>query len=320
VKTTSTADELVAIFRRADQLDPVDDRRLRRDLRSGRLVRVAAGAYVRADAWRRLRPIERHRVRVHEVARRLEPGATISHFAAAAVHDIDILGAWPELVDVTIDRASGGRSGGAVRRRALGLEDVERTPLGVHHVTTPAQTALDIARAAPFLIASTAVDQAIWSRRASGPLTTRDELLLRLDHDAPRRGDVRARRVIENADCGAANPRETQARVLLEHLGFPPSRSQERRVLRSGWLVFADRYFPGHDHWLEIDGRGKYLSPEFDAGRDPAAIVIDEKNRENEIRREVRGFSRLEAGDLDFPRRVYDILTADGLPSSKRRP
>lgn len=243
-----------------------------------------------------------------------------SHFAAAAEHGMDIFGAWPTHVDVTIGRAGGGRSSGAIRRRALGLDGVQRAPFGVHQVTTPAQTALDIARVAPFLVAASAVDQAIWSGRPSGTLTTKDELLRLLDAGPSRRGDVRARRVIEQAEDGAANPRETQARVILTHLGFPPSYSQERRVLRSGRLVFGDRYFPEHDHWLEIDGRGKYLSPEFGPERDPAAIVIDEKNRENEIRREVRGFSRLEAADLDFPRRVYDILTADGLPSAKRRP
>jgi len=311
---------MISIVRRRDQIDTVDDRRLQRGVRSGEWIRITAGAYARADDWRRLRPIEQHRVRVHEVARRMEPGAVISHFAAAAEHGIDIFGLWPTRVDVTIGRASGDRSSGAVRRRALGLEGVERTPLGVHHVTTPAQTALDIARVSSFLVAASAVDQAIWSGRPSGALTTKDELLRLLDAGPARRGDVRARRAIEKADCGAANPRETHARVLLEHLGFPPSRSQERRLLRSGRVAFADRYFPDHDHWLEIDGRGKYLSPEFGVERDAAAIVIDEKNRENEIRREVRGFSRLEATDLDIPRRVYDILTADGLPSSKRRP
>ena len=56
------------------------------------------------------------------------------------------------------------------------------------------------------------------------------------------------------------------------------------------------------------------------AGVPAAAIVIDEKNRENEIRREVRGFSRLEATDADHPRRVYDILTRDGLRSRLPRP
>jgi hypothetical protein len=34
----------------------------------------------------------------------------------------------------------------------------------------------------------------------------------------------------------------------------------------------------------------------------------------------VRGFSRLEAHELDDERLVYDILTGDGLLSSRRRP
>ena len=100
----------------------------------------------------------------------------------------------------------------------------------------------------------------------------------------------------------------------------PLPRLQERRVLRSGRLVFGDLYFPEEDHWLELDGRGKYRSPEFGPDRDAAEIAIDEKNRENEIRREVRGFSRLEPADLDHPRRVYDILTADGLRATRPRP
>lgn len=310
----------IAILRRRDQFDLADDRRIRKNLASGEWTRVTAGSYVLSTEWRRLRPLERHRIVVSEVARRLEPGAVLSHFAAAAEYGIDILGQWPRQVDVMIERATGGRSGGAVRRHALGLEGVERVPFGRHELTTPAQTALDLARTAPFLVAATAVDQAVWIGREGGPLTTIDELLRLLGNEPRRRGDVRARHVVAFADTGAANPRETQAAHVLRRLGFPESRSQERRVLRSGRLVFGDRYFPAFDHWLEIDGRGKYLSPEFGDDRDPDEIVIDEKNRENEIRREVRGFSRLEATDFDNPRLVYDILTADGLPSSQQRP
>ena len=68
-----------------------------------------------------------------------------------------------------------------------------------------------------------------------------------------------------------------------------------------------------------MGGRGKYLSPEFTEKRPTAEIVIDEKNRENEIRRTVRGFSRWEPSDIT-PRRLYDILTADGLHSPLPRP
>ena len=47
---------------------------------------------------------------------------------------------------VTTERASGGRSGGAIRRVATGLDGVDRVPYGRHEVTTAAQTALDAAR------------------------------------------------------------------------------------------------------------------------------------------------------------------------------
>lgn len=309
----------VLVVRRSERVDPVNDRRLQREVAAGRWVRVTAGAYVRREDWNALTPIERHRLRVTEVARRLEPGAVFSHFAAAATWDMDVLGSWPTRVDVIIPRATGGRSGGAVRRHALGLEGVERVPFGEHEITTPRQTAIDLARMLPAVRAAGVVDQAIWTGREAGPLTSKGEIVELLVTAPFRRGDVRAARAIEDAEAETANVRESQARVVLAQLGFPASRPQERRVLRSGRLVFGDRYFPEYDHWLEIDGRGKYVSPDAH-DQDAADIVIDEKNRENEIRREVRGFSRLEATELDHPRRVYDILTGDGLPSSRRRP
>lgn len=187
-------------------------------------------------------------------------------------------------------------------------------------ITTPAQTALDLARTLPFAEGVAAVDQAVWPGRPGGPLSSVEEIERLLSGDAPRRGDAQARRVLEFAAPGAANVRESQMRVLVVTLGFPRPRVQEKRILASGRTAYGDLYFTEEDHWVEIDGRGKYLSPEFGADRDPAQIVIDEKNRENEIRREVRGFSRLEATDADRPRLVYDALTRDGLRSRLPRP
>jgi len=92
-------------------------------------------------------------------------------------------------MDVTTPCATGGRSSGTTRRHALGLDDVERVPWGNHEITTPAQTALDLARTLPFTKAVTAVDQAIWADRPGGPLTTIEEILRRLGDSRPRRGD-----------------------------------------------------------------------------------------------------------------------------------
>ncbi|QAY61664.1 hypothetical protein ET475_02265 [Microbacterium protaetiae] len=193
-------------------------------------------------------------------------------------------------------------------------------PWGDHEITTPAQTALDLARVLPFVRAVSAVDQAIWSERPGGPLTTLADIRKLLESSAPSRGDARARRVLDFANPLAANVRESQSRVVVVQLGFPMPLIQVRRTLRSGRLAIADLFFEREDHWCEIDGRGKYLSPEFGADRSSAEIVIDEKNRENEIRREVRGFSRWEALEADNPRRIWDILTGDGMPCSRPRP
>lgn len=310
----------VPLFRRRAQLDSVDDRRVRRALLAGQWVRVAPGVFAHGGEWARLSPIDQHRVRVLERVHRLTEPVVVSHRSAAAVWGIDTLGAWPRHLEVTIARSSGGRSSGLVRRYATGLDRLQRLPFDAQEITTPAQTALDLARTLPFAEAVAAVDQAIWSDRRGGPLALLTEIEGLLAAGPPRRGDARARRVLAFASTGAANVRESQMRAVVVALGFPEPRVQERRVLASGRTVYGDLYFAEQDHWLEIDGRGKYLSPQFGAERDAAEIVVDEKNRENEIRREVRGFSRLEAKDADDPRLVFDVLTRDGLRSRLPRP
>lgn len=318
---TSLALPELAVVRRADHpLELIDDRRLRRLIDAGQWVRVGPGAFAPASEWRALKPIEKHRIHVRETARRMRKPAVLSHRAAASEYDIDILGPWPRYVDVTTERANGGRSGGSIKRHATGLDDVQRVQWGEHEITTPAQTALDLARTLPFVKAVSAVDQAIWTARPGCALTTINEIRARLNESAPRRGDARAGRVLAFADPRAANVRESQSRVVVVQLGFPVPLVQFERVLRSGRLAIADLFFEREEHWCEIDGRGKYLSPNFGAERSSDQIVIDEKNRENEIRREVRGFSRWEATEADNPRRIWDILTNDGMPCSRPRP
>lgn len=306
------------VIRRGNRDDPIDDRKLRVALAAGRWVRIAPGAYLPGDQWRALTPIQQHRVRVDEAIRRLKPHAVLSHFAAAAVWGIDILGRWPTTIDTTVSHVRGGRSTGGIRRHGTTGRKIDTAPYNGIHVTTPAQTAADLARALPFVRAVASLDQAIWTMRVGGALTDGEQITECLAQGG--RGVARAMRALEFAKPLAANVRESQARVVLAQLGFPTPRLQERRVLRTGRLVFGDFYFPDNDHWVEFDGRAKYLHPEFGASRTPVEIVIDEKRREDEIRREVRGFSRIEPRDIDLPRRAYDILTADGLPSRFHRP
>ena len=119
-------------------------------------------------------------------------------------------------------RASGGRSGGSVRRHALGLEGVERVPFGVHDDHhRGADRARSGANSSRSCDAASAVDQALWVGRDGGALTTREEIIALIDASPPRRGDVRARRVIDSAETLAANVRETQGRVVIDAARLP---------------------------------------------------------------------------------------------------
>lgn len=283
-------------------------------------MRLIAGVYVCVADWKTLTPLERHRVLVAEVTRRLDVGVTVSHFAAAAVWGMDVLGTWPRQGDVYREGVSGAHASGHVRVHAVANASPRSVAWGDHFVTTPAQTALDLARTLPFIEAVAVLDQALWTGRQGGALTTRDEIRELAQEATTRRGIPRALRAVDAAETEAANVRETQARLVIASLGFPPMRLQERRNLPSGRVVYGDLYMPDVDHWIEVDGRGKYLSPLYTGGRSTAEIVLDEKDRENEIRREVSGFTRLGALDADNPRRLYDILTRAGLRASRPRP
>lgn len=309
------------IVRRRERVDALDNRRLRRALEDGSWTRIVVGAFVRTAEWTALRPIEQHRVRVYEVARRLTSPTVFAYHAAAATWDVDILGPWPLTVDVVSAAAGGGRRGGTVRRHARELATVETLPfIGGHRITTAAQTVLDLARTEDFVHAVAVVDQLLWIDRPGGQMASRDALLDRASADSGRRGDVRARRAIAFSESRAANVRESQSRVVVMQLGFPTPQLQKGLLLPSGREAFADLWFPAQEHWCEIDGRWKYSDPRFLAGRTPAQALLDEKNRENEIRRNVRAFSRWEATDADHPRRIWDILTSAGLPTPIRRP
>ncbi len=144
---------------------PVDDRRLRRLVESGEFVRIVGGSYARASQWRALTPIDRHYARVIEAVDRTRGPVTVSHFAAAAAWGMDMVGAWSERIDVLVPRTSGGRSSGAFRRHTVQSSDAQTIPWRGHRITTPAQTAWDLARVLSFTDAVVVFDQALWHRR-----------------------------------------------------------------------------------------------------------------------------------------------------------
>lgn len=314
-----TEHPIVVHRRRETDPGPANDRRLRRLVAGGTVRRVVAGSYVRVDDWNRLTPMNRHLVRVLEVADRARSPIVITHSSAAAVHGIDRIGPWPELVDVRVARATGGRSSGAVRRRALGFDGVELVEWRGHLVTSAAQTALDIAAASDFLAGVIALDQALWARRTGGALADIHGLR-RLMDASWRRGFGRVPRAVEFSTHLSDSVRESEGRVLIDRLGFPEPLLQREFVIPGGRTVRPDYYFEDFDHAAEFDGTGKYFDPDILAGRTPEQALLEEKDRADALRRKVAALSRWRTPAHRNPVELYDILTADGLPSRLPRP
>ncbi|MCU1409504.1 MAG: hypothetical protein JWR04_211 [Rhodoglobus sp.] len=307
------------IYRNEQLLLGRTDLELTRALRRKEIVRVVAGADARGEDWSALEPIDQHRARVLSAARKMDAGTVFSHHAAAALWGIRILGVWPTTVDVTTERASGGRSTGQVHRHATGLRGVEVTQLEGVHVTTPAQTAVDLARVAPFAHAVAAIDSALHRKRRPGPLALKDEVL-ELARAARGPHARRLATAAEFATDRSDSVEESHSRVVIRDLGFPAPELQVSFPLPTGGHAETDFYWSDHDHAGECDGRSKYRDPKYLRGRSPEDVVIQEKNRENELRRVVGRLSRWEPVELYTPRRLYDRLTRDGLPSARPRP
>jgi hypothetical protein len=293
---------------------------LRRAVRRGDLVRVTAGVYLDSMTWQSLEPMEQHRQRVLATAERLSTAPVFSHFAAAALWGIRILGRWPALVDVTLERASGGRSDGLLRRHCTGLEATEVVMLDGLAVTSAAQTVVDLARILPFADAVVAMDSALHLRRMPAPLAAPDDIAQIMENFIGRHGYGKAAAVTEFATGLSDSVEESHSRVHIHLLGFPKPELQREFTLSNGRKAKPDFYWPVQRHIGECDGRSKYSDPKFLQGRTPQQAFFDEKERENELRRQVRAFSRWEPRELYPPRRLYDRLLRDGLPSTRRRP
>lgn len=263
--------------------------------------------------------MERHRMRVLATAGRVGREVVYSHHAAAALWGIRMLRSWPSTIDVSQERASGGRSNGMLRRHCRGLDGLELTTLDGLTLTTPAQTVVDLALRFPFADAVASMDSALHRKRVPSPLMTMGDLAERVAAMEHARGWRRAVAAAGFATNLSDSVEESHSRVQIFRLGFPTPALQQRFVDREGFVADTDFYWRDFDHAGESDGKSKYLNPAFRNGRTVEQVVLAEKKRENRLRRLVRTVSRWDTEDLYPPARLYRILSDAGLPSSGPR-
>jgi predicted transcriptional regulator of viral defense system len=268
----------------------------------GEVVRVRRGVYLPRDRWDGLNDDGRYRLLVRASVAASRRPCVVSHLSAAAMHGLPLIGSWPTSLQVWDGGAAGGSSSRMVDSHRGGPEPEVVVIDGIH-VTSLRRTLVDVATTSSFLVGVTMIDHALREEARRGsrerrrsdahPLrTTAEDLLEELDRVAPRYGRATAERAIRFASPLAGSAGESLSRVRMYELGFLVPELQVRFDDVLGSTAVVDFFWRGVRAIGEFDGRVKYSRGQPWGDRDPAAVVYDEKLREDALRRRVDAFMR----------------------------
>lgn len=274
-----------------------DSREVRELQRSGRLVRLARGAYAPRELLERLGPEERHTLRVRAVVAVVPGQVAASHHSAVCVWGLPWIGLPPDHVHVM--RVAAGE-----HRRARHYTVHERWPAtqptwvnGVPVLPVP-EALLGLAGSAPLEQTVVSGDAAL----ARG-LTSIGQLTEVLHQRRGQQGTRNLRSALPLLDARAESPGESRTRLLLHTLGYQPRTQVEIRDHLGHFLARVDALVAGRVV-IEFDGRLKYAG---DGGGDQQSLVR-EKAREDRLRAAGYEVVRLVWQDLDAPNRVRQLV------------
>lgn len=177
----------------------------------------------------------------------------LAGFSASALHGAK----W---IDSTLPAAiidTNRRTAPGIQTWEERIEDDEIALIGGMRVTTPARTALDLARRYKLGAAVAAVDALV---QATEFKMADVELLV--DRYRGRRGMKAARAALALVDGGAQSPRETWLRLLLIAAGFPPPQTQIPVPNEWGW---AEAYLDMG--WEDIKVAAEYEGDQHQTSR-----------------------------------------------------
>ena len=271
-----------------DLRDPAETRHQHaRAATRGSEVRVLRGAYVPRALWDASGGRERHLLRLDAFVRTRRSSVPLfSHWSAAVLHGLPLLGDPPEGIHIAVARSSTARSGRGVVRHSTEVSPEDVVEVEGMRCTSLARTVVDIAATAPTPDAVAMADHALRLRPLvpSASAFGRDELTEAWQRSLPFRGHRRALEAIRFADPRAESPLESLSRVTMRVLGAPPPVLQESFADRRGFIGRVDFWWPEHGVVGEADGDAKYLDPAMRGGRSAERVVLDEKRREDRLR------------------------------------
>ena len=243
-----------------------------------RWQRVRRGAYVDRQEWEGLAPDAQLLVRAHAVAATAETRRVFSHCTAARAWGLPTIGRQQDCVEVLVGDGRTGRSPGLIRRRTQNPPQAVR--VGGLLVTSPARTAVDIAR-----VQSLASGVSVMDSVLTRGLATREDLEAEV-RSAPRggRGRQQAALAVALADAGGESAGESLSRVQLYRAGFPRPRLQVEFSDAHGFVGRVDMFWEECRVVGEFDGKTKYG---VDGSQSPAQageVLWREKRREDRLR------------------------------------
>ncbi len=255
-----------------------------------------------------------YRMRILATADARADGLIFTHASAAELWGCPQLRADQAYVHVTRPGSARRTTAGVkVHRGAISSEHVVET--GGLLISSPEWTAVQVAATQPLPNALLALDhllRLIAGRTGRAPADIID-LLVDLIPERMK-GCRHAERHLRLADPRADSAGESLSRGQMVLLGVPMPDLQTHfpRGDQPGDDV-VDFDWPELGVFGEFDGRAKYFSPEFAAGRTPAEVVLDEKRREDRIRRHRPRGVRWGWADALSRRRLAGLLAAGGV-------
>ncbi|WP_354567216.1 hypothetical protein [Glaciihabitans sp. UYNi722] len=282
----------------------------------GREVRVARGVYIDRESLRAMDSRRKYLARVRAIAETRRNRPVLSHWSAAAIHGLPMIGDWPSYVHITQPKWIGSRSRNGVIRHSLAIDDSELVEIHGMLVTSVVRTVLDLAAIASTISAVAAADAALHSDRFDRhpPLATQDDLHRAWEQRLPFRGHARALDIVEFATTAADTPIESVSRVNMRVIGCPPPQLQTPYFDGEGFIGETDFSWQEYGAIGEADGDLKYLDEAYRGGRSAERVVLDEKTREDRLRALPRAVARWRWNVAINPRALRSRLVPLGLP------
>jgi len=270
-------------------------RDLQRACRLGVIRRIRHGTYAFADVWDDLSREDRHVTVTKAVVNESGGAVAACSVSACAVRKMSLWG--HDLTNVHVMRLGRGAS-----RREAGV---------VHHRAKITEADVEVVDGVPCVRAPRAVCEAgVETGLEAGVVLYDSALNLRevteesLDRQAaamehcPNTRKVRFG--VRLADGRAESPGESRNRFLFYRFNIPKPDLQVHIRAGDGRLIgITDVAWELYCHVGEFDGLVKYLRAFADDNRSPEQVVIDEKLREEAIRREHKGMARTIWSELD---------------------